>query len=217
MNTSTLREEFPDDSWFGEPLGRKISFRRLETWLKGEYASKYGVVTFQTSYRKFQKFAAAYEGVVVQSVVEHLQHDSVTKQALLTASEITGAANLGKGFLHWTAHPCAGGRTLQEQRLIKEKFTKLAAKDKSVVHWLRKLTDAILLYHVKDLISAQKRVSLTRNLQAWKTSKKSAGAGADSESARYTWVRAKACLSRELPDQDVSTVTNAVAAMIREE
>ena len=69
MNTSTLREEFPDDSWFGEPLGRKISFRRLETWLKGEYASKYGVVTSKTSYRKFQKFAAAYEGVVVQSAI----------------------------------------------------------------------------------------------------------------------------------------------------
>ena len=86
------------------------------------------MVTSKTPYRKFQKFAAAYEGVVVQSVVEHLQHDSVSKQALLTAADISGAANLGKGFLHWTAHPCAGGRTLQEQRLIQEKFTKLAAK-----------------------------------------------------------------------------------------
>ena len=172
MNTKTLRECFPDDSWFGEPLGRKISFRRLETWLKGEYASKYGVVTYKTPYRTFQKFTAAYEGVVVQSVIEHLQHDSVTKQALLTASEITGAANLGKGFLHWTAHPCAGGRTLQEQRLIKEKFTKLAAKDKAVVHWLRKLTDAILLYHVKDLISdlraeARRADSKLASLECW--------------------------------------------------
>ena len=135
-----LLETFSDDTWFLPLLGRELSFRSLEDWLKTKLPPLGGAVTAATPFRTYLKICRGYEGAVVLSITTLLQKDVGAAQSLCAASGKSSARDLGPGYLHWTSYYCSGASGLSQQRKLQSAFGRLEKEDKKVVGWLQDLT-----------------------------------------------------------------------------
>ena len=215
-----LLETFSDDTWFLPPLGRELSFRSLEDWLKTKLPPLGGAVTAATPFRTYLKICRGYESAVVLSITTLLQKDVGAAQSLCSASGKSSSKDLGPGYLHWTSYYCTGASGLSQQRKLQSAFGRPEKEDKKVVGWLQDLTDDVLLYHVEKLVSPAMRTRVAREWQRHEFASQKAqpsGGGAQKTIQRFRWKHAKACIGKDLPDQDVRTVTDAVASIIRSE
>ena len=141
-----LLETFSDDTRFLPPLGRELSFRSLEDWLKTKLPPLGGAVTAATPFRTYLKICRGYEGAVVLSITTLLQKDVGAAQSLCAASGKASARDLGPGYLHWTSYYCTGASGLSQQHKLQSAFGRLEREAKKVVGWLQDLTDDGLLY-----------------------------------------------------------------------
>ena len=57
--------------------------------------------------------------------------------------------------------------TLERQRSLGAEFNKLKTHEQRCARWLQKLTNEILLYNVRGLVSAELRARLARHWCTW--------------------------------------------------
>ena len=162
---TTLLEAFSDETWFPRPLGREMSFRSLEDWLKTKLPPLGGAVTAATPFRTYLKICRGYEGAVVLAITTLLQKDVGAAQSLCTASGKSSVKDLGPGYLHWTSYYCTGASGLSQQRKLQSALGRLEKKDKQVVAWLQDLTDDVLLFYIEKLVSPAMRTRVAREWQ----------------------------------------------------
>ena len=140
---TALLDKFSDETWFLPPLGRELSFRSLEDWLKTKLPPLGGAVTAATPFRTYLKICRGYEGAVVLSITTLLQKDVGAASDLCAASGKSSSKDLGPGYLHWTSCYCSGASGLSRQRKLLSAFGRLKDEDKKVVGWLQDLADDV--------------------------------------------------------------------------
>ena len=112
----------------------------------------------------------------------------------------------------------AAGMKLELQRSLGAEFNKLKAHEQKCARWLQKLTNEILLYNVRGIVSAELKSRLARHWCTWvesqgkdkqvtRTDDDSGSASAKAkkkDEPYYTWALAKGVLSADLRNDEGS-------------
>ena len=155
-----FRMRFQEETYFDKPLGRIWEIPSLGKWVKGEFAKLGGVVTRETDIRTWKKIHLKYSSIIFEHINAIM---SKGKDPSLTNSMIAamGAGqqahqSLGEGYLFWTEDQTGDGVGAGMQA----RFNALPASEQNCCDWLQKLSTALHLWLINEIVDGKMQSSL---------------------------------------------------------